>query len=74
MSKLSAGVTVRLLNVLRLVMTPIAKPAGRKLTKPAGKTAARAFVPSRETMKRSTNCMTVKETVETTMGAESLSM
>jgi len=36
--------------------------------------AANASVPSRETMNRSTNCMIVKETVETTIGPESFNM
>jgi hypothetical protein len=63
-----------LTNVLTLVITPIANAAGRKATYPAGKTAASASVPSRETMNLSTNCMTVKEICATTIGAASFSM
>ncbi|MBA7708611.1 hypothetical protein ES703_117513 [subsurface metagenome] len=45
-----------------------------KLTNPAGRIAASSFVPSRETINLSTNCITVKEIVEITMGADSFSI
>ena len=63
-----------LTNVFTLVITPIAKLAGRKLTIPAGRIAANASVPSRETINLSTNCITVKEMFVTIIGADSISI
>jgi hypothetical protein len=55
----------------------MAKPPGMKLTKPAGKIAANASVPKlgmRATIDLSTNCITVKDMVVTTIGAANFSI
>ena len=53
---------------------PITHAAGIEAVNPAGSTAARAAVPKRETIIRSTNCRSVKETVVMTIGPASLSI
>jgi hypothetical protein len=60
--------------MLRLVIAPIAKLLGTKLTTPAGRIAANALVPKRETIILSTNCIIVKDKVVITVGAASFNM
>ena len=53
---------------------PITHADGIEAVNPAGSTAASAAVPSRETIIRSTNCRSVKETVVKTIGPANLSI
>ena len=63
-----------LTNVFKLIITPRIKLAGIKLIKLAGRIAASAVVPRRDTITLSTNCIIVKDMFVTTIGAANFSI